>query len=103
VADVITSAIEFLDKIKVEKMVIVKFIKKDGTDRTMHCTLDFSKIPKDKHPKGIDLPKILKLINNSHILKVYDLEKNDWRSVPFDRVDYLVTPSNKKAYRIKLK
>ena len=41
----------------------------------------------------------------SNLLNIenYDLEKQDWRSVPFDRVDYLVTPSNKKSYRIKLK
>ena len=102
-SELITSAIDFLNKIKVEKMVIIKFVKKDKTDRTMHCTLDFSKIPKEKHPKGVDLAKILKLINQSHILRVYDLEKQDWRSVPFDRVDYLVTPSNKKSYVIKLK
>jgi Holliday junction resolvase len=103
VSETITSAIDFLNKIKVEKMVSIKFKKQDGTVRLMHCTLDFSKIPREKHPKGVDLAKILKLINDKHILRVYDLEKQDWRSVPFDRVDYLVTPSNKKSYIIKLK
>ncbi len=102
-SETITSAIDFLNKIKVEKTVSIKFKKLDGTVRLMHCTLDFSKIPKEKHPKGVDLAKILKLINDKHILRVYDIEKQDWRSVPFDRVDYLVTPSNKKSYIIKLK
>jgi hypothetical protein len=100
-AETITSAIEFLKLIKIEEEAYVRFIKKDGTPRLMKCTLDFNKIPKDKKPKGIDLPKILTKIQKSKILSVYDLEKQDWRSVPFDRLEYLQTPSNKKVYMLK--
>jgi hypothetical protein len=99
--ETLTSALEFLKKIKEEEQVNVKFIKKDGTERLMKCTLDFTKIPKEKKPKGIDLTKILSKIQKSKILSVYDLEKQDWRSVPFDRLEYMQTPSNKKVYMIK--
>ena len=35
------------------------------------------------------MPKILKLMQQSGIIHVYDLEKKDWRSVPFRQVDWL--------------
>jgi hypothetical protein len=55
----------------------------------MRFTLDFSRIPKKDHPKSVNIPQILKLIQNSGIMHVYDLDKNAWRSVPFQRVDWL--------------
>ena len=99
-AETLTSAIDFLKIIRAEKEVYVKFVKKDGSVRLMKCTLDFTKIPNDKRPKGVDLTKILTKIQKSKILSVYDLEKEDWRSVPFDRLEYLMTPS-KKMYKIE--
>jgi len=103
-AETVTSAIEFLKLIKNEKEVLVKFEKKDGTLRTMKCTLDFDKIPKEKKPKGVDLIKILMRIQKSKILSVFDLEKQDWRSIPFEKLDFLQTPSNNKIYKLsKLK
>ena len=100
-AETLTSAIEFLKLIKSEESVNVKFIKKDGTERLMKCTLDFTKIPRDKKPQGVDLTKILLKIQKSKILSVFDLEKQDWRSIPFDKLEYLQTPSNKKVYMLK--
>lgn len=100
-AEILTSSLDFLRKIKDEEEVIVKFIKKDGLTRVMKCTLDFTKIPKEKKPKGVDLIKILSKIHKSKILSVFDLEKQDWRSVPFERLEYLETPSNKKVYMLK--
>jgi hypothetical protein len=99
-AEVLSSAIDFLRIIKAEEIVKVGFIKKDGTQRTMKCTLDFTKIPESKKPKGIDIVKILTKINKSKILAVYDIEKKDWRSVPFDRLEFLETPSNNKVYKL---
>ena len=96
--ETVSNAIEFLQLIRLEKEV------EDGTIRRMHCTLDFNKIPKEKRPKGVDLIKILKKIQSSKILSVYDLEKQDWRSIPFERLDYLKTKSNNKIYKLaKLK
>lgn len=47
-AEIVTTAIDFLKLIKDEKEVLVKFEKKDGSMRLMKCTLDFAKIPKEK-------------------------------------------------------
>lgn len=90
----ISTAIEFLAKIKEEKEVTLRFIKKDGTTRIMRCTLDFTRIPRLKQPKTVDLEKILKLLTKNKVLHVFDLEKNDWRSVPFEYVDWLETPNH---------
>ncbi len=49
------------------------FRKKDGTLRKMLCTQDFNKIPVDRQPKG-------GYHHNPEQVRVWDLEKNDWRS-----------------------
>jgi len=87
--DILRSAIDFWVKLYSAGEAKVKFVKKDGTIRIMKCTLDFSKIPKTQHPKTVNLPKILKILQSSSIIHVYDLEKKDWRSVPFKQVDWL--------------
>jgi hypothetical protein len=95
--DIIVSALQFWKKIYDEKDVMIKFVKKDGTDRFMRCTLDFKKIPVKDQPKGVNIEKILKLIQKNKIMHVYDLDKKGWRSVPFDRVEYMDT-SVKRYY-----
>lgn len=97
--DVIKSAVEFLERIKAEDEVTVKFRKKNNEERIMRCTLNFGKIPKEKHPKDVNLAKILKLIDRHKIIHVYDLDKNDWRSVPFDRTEWLRTAEKQYAVR----
>jgi hypothetical protein len=92
--NVITSAIEFWHKLNQEKEVTIKFTKKDGSIRIMRCTLEFAKVPKEDRPKKVDINKILKLMQESGIIHVYDLDKKGWRSVPFQRVDYLRTRGN---------
>jgi len=79
----ISAAMYFLDKLKKGDVIEVEFIKKDGSLRRMKCTLDFTKIPPDKRPKNTSLQDILKLITKNKILRVFDVEKNDWRSIPF--------------------
>lgn len=96
---VIRSAIEFWQTLYDEEEAEVKFVKKDGTIRIMKCTLDFKRIPKNKYPKSVNMAKILNLIQKSGIIHVYDLEKNDWRSVPFKQVDWVKTPT--KSYKIR--
>jgi len=97
--DTIDSAIDFLTRISSEDVVIVKFKKVDGTDRIMRCTLNFARIPKEDRPKSVSLKDILSLIKKNKILRVYDIEKMGWRSVPFDRTEYLKT--NSKMYSIQ--
>lgn len=98
--DIITSAIDVLEKIKAEGKVKVKFVKKDKTDRIMLCTLDFEKIPKENRPKNVSISAILKLIRDNEILHVYDLEKKGWRSIPINRLEWLKVGG--KTYSIKL-
>lgn len=85
----ISNAIDFLKRISEEDIVTVKFTKKDGTDRIMKCTLNFNRIPKESRPNGVKLIDILKKIQKNKILSVFDLEKMGWRSIPFERTEWL--------------
>lgn len=62
-------------------VVGVTFTKKDGTERTMMCTLDVDVIPNDFAPKGED-----KRAKNDEALAVFDVEKEGWRSFRWDSV-----------------
>lgn len=84
----ITTAIDFLKKIKAEDEAHILFKKKDGTDRLMRCTLNFNKIPKEHKPKDLKLENILALIKKN-ILHVYDLDASGWRSVPVDKTKWV--------------
>ena len=95
--DIIRTATEFLEKLRGEDEVRVKFRKLDGSERIMRCTLNFSKVPRNKHPKDVNLGKILKLLHKSKIIHVFDLDKDEWRSVPFDRAEWLETLDNRRS------
>ena len=58
----------------------ITFTRSDGTDRTMHATLVESNIPADKTPKGTgrEAP--------STTQRVFDLDKQEWRSFKWDSV-----------------
>ena len=78
---------ELVEKLLVEEVTIT-FIKSDGTDRTMLCTKQFSKIPQEFHPKT---DKVVKLDENGNVIEtdlisVWDLEKQGWRSFNFSKV-----------------
>jgi len=82
------AAMYFLDKLQKNDLVEVEFIKKNGERRVMKCTLNFNKIPPDKKPKKTSLQEILKQMTKNEILRVFDTEKNDWRSLPFKSLVY---------------
>jgi hypothetical protein len=63
-----------------DEKVTITFTKKDGTERTMVCTLAESKIPSEKSPKNTGKSQ------SDEALAVFDLEKQDWRSFRFDSV-----------------
>jgi len=94
-SNVIVSAVTFWKKVYDEKEVVIKFVKKDKTNRIMRCTLDFKKIPKKDHPKGVNIESILRLIQKNKIMHVYDLDKKAWRSVPFDGVEWMDTKARR--------
>lgn len=58
----------------------ITFTKKDGSDRTMRCTLVGTFIPEDKHPKGTG-----RLVTED-TCRVFDLDKQEWRSFRWDSV-----------------
>jgi hypothetical protein len=71
----------------------IEFLKADGTVREMRCTLDFDRIPQDKLPKPTAVP-VDGIVKESkqrkqpdeHSLRVFDLDKSEWRSFRFDRL-----------------
>jgi hypothetical protein len=67
------------DMLKLGEMTVV-FTKKDGTDRSMLCTLVESQIPVEKAPKNTGKAK------SDDAMAVFDIEKQEWRSFRFDSV-----------------
>lgn len=61
--------------------VRVIFTKKDGTERSMLCTLAEGKIPADKQPKTETASKA-----SGSAVRVFDLEASEWRSFRWDSV-----------------
>jgi hypothetical protein len=58
----------------------VVFVKKDGTERKMICTLNEDSIPSEFAPKNTGKAK------SDDAIAVFDLEKEDWRSFRWDSV-----------------
>lgn len=100
-AGIIDNAITFIDKLRDTSInhVTIKFMKKDKSIRLMKATLNFSKIPRIHRPKDVNLPKILKLLKDNGIVHVFDLEKEGWRSVPFQSIEWIETGN--KRYRTR--
>jgi hypothetical protein len=61
--------------------VNVIFIKKDGTERKMRCTLKPSLLPQTDLEEAVQ-----KKTPNPDVLAVWDLENEGWRSFRFDSV-----------------
>ena len=71
--------------------VTVTFTKADGTDRDMLCTLDGSRIPvATAKPASVDgivrESRKSKKEPDPHSIRVFDLEKQEWRSFRFERL-----------------
>ena len=83
--------------------ITVDFIKADGTERSMRCTLDSNRIPHAAAPKPISVPADIQDSSTAnidglaesrkprkqpdpHSVRVFDTEKNEWRSFRFDRL-----------------
>jgi hypothetical protein len=62
--------------------LLVTFTKKDGTLRAMKCTLAEWLVPQveTKNPA----PRVI--AENDNLVKVYDLEKQGWRSFNIDSI-----------------
>lgn len=75
--------------------VTVTFVKADGTDRDMLCTLDHSRIPVSVAKPVSTTAPVDGIVRESrkpkkepdpHSIRVYDLEKQEWRSFRFERL-----------------
>lgn len=65
-----------------ENIALVTFTKKDGTVRTMRCTLKADLLP----PQTDIEEQVQKKTPNPDALAVWDLEKAAWRSFRFDTI-----------------
>lgn len=75
--------------------VTVTFTKADGTDREMLCTLDPAQLPEVPVPAG-PVDGVVKEHKerkkpDEHSLRVFDLDKKEWRSFRFDRLQKVST------------
>lgn len=61
-----------------ETPITISFVKKDGTERKMICTLSENKIPQEKMPKNTGKAQ------SDDSQAVFDLEKQEWRSFRWD-------------------
>jgi hypothetical protein len=80
--------------------ITVDFVKADGTERSMRCTLDSNRIPQGPvpaasvaspgssatNPDGLAESKKPRKQPDPHSVRVFDTEKNEWRSFRFDRL-----------------
>ena len=75
---------EELIKLLKDKVVTIKFKKKDDTVRKMICTLSEDYLPEREDKGEIKEAKTKK--ENPNTLPVWDLEKSAWRSFRVDSV-----------------
>lgn len=68
------------DLLQEPEETVVTFTKVDGSEREMRCTLNDTLIPEDKHPKGTGG------VVDELTLRVFDLDKNEWRSFKMESV-----------------
>ena len=73
---------EYLKKTLFENVVNVLFVKKDGTERKLICTLK-----PDLLPVQTDLEEaVQKKTPNPDVLAVWDIENKGWRSFRYDSI-----------------
>jgi hypothetical protein len=83
--------------------ISVTFTKADGTDREMLCTLDHSRIPVSVAKPVSTTAPVDGIVRESkkprkepdpHSIRVYDLEKQEWRSFRFERLKKVTATLN---------
>jgi hypothetical protein len=86
-----TAMRDWVSSLLQKQPITVTFVKADGTVRDMLCTLDWDQIPTAMHPGQPPVDGIVKESKqrkqpDEHSLRVFDLEKGEWRSFRFDRL-----------------
>ncbi len=72
-----------LETLLKENIVIVNFTKTDGSLREMECTLDKNHLP---HVESLHESEVKKRKLSDEVIRVFDLQKQEWRSFRKDRV-----------------
>jgi hypothetical protein len=93
-ADDVNKAIirDWIKSLLQKSTIKVTFVKADGTDREMLCTLNWDFIPSAAITPVLPVDGIVKESKkprkepDPHSLRVFDLEKQEWRSFRFDRL-----------------
>lgn len=65
----------WIKEILKEQVVTVTFLKKDGSERVMKCTLNSTHLPETPLVEDKKVKKA-----NENVLSVFDVENNGWRS-----------------------
>jgi len=81
--------------------ITVTFVKADGTDREMLCTLNWDNIPSTAITSSsspvdgiVKESKKPRKEPDPHSLRVFDVEKQEWRSFRFDRLKKITAELN---------
>ena len=77
---------ELLQSLK-RGIVVVKFLKKDESERVMVATLDPKLLPERDATVTQEYA-----VKNTNQIRVYDVEAEDWRSFLFDRIISVTKP-----------
>lgn len=104
-AEKLLEGIKMLNGYLSEHVVTVNFTKKDGTDRTMRCTRRMDMIPVDKQPKpkidpiadkDMTITEMVVALHDSdpQLFKVWDLDKQAWRSFVYTRINSIGVDEN---------
>ena len=82
--------------------ITVTFVKADGTERDMRCTLDRDRIPPQPPKPAKETPvdgivresKEVTKPEENHTQKVFDLDAGAWRSFRYDRLKKVTATMN---------
>jgi len=80
---------EWLNGVLKINPITITFTKKDGTERVMKCTLDPKLLPKVESKIVTEDKKPRK--ENTTSMRVFDLEKNEWRSFTIKSIKHIST------------
>jgi hypothetical protein len=94
---------DWIRRLLQQSTVTVTFVKADGTVRDMNCTLNWDLIPADqvpqKTPETLPIDGVLKESKarkepDVHSIRVFDMDKQAWRSFRFDRLQKVTATLN---------
>ena len=92
---------EWIKSLLQKSEITVTFVKADGTDREMLCTLNWDNIPSTAITSSsspvdgiVKESKKPRKEPDPHSLRVFDVDKQEWRSFRFDRLKKITAELN---------